>query len=88
MPWSASSISRETRACCCPLSALQFHQIGARPPNAVWIALPEGTQTLAVTCPSLRSTRLRGVAYTEGMETVMDQSTPIRVYGIAKTITD
>ena len=79
---------RIPKAVVCLLSALQFHEIGTQLPNAVWIALPEGTQTPAVAYPPLRIARLRGAAYTEGMETVMDQGTTIRVYGIAKTITD
>ena len=79
---------RLPQAVVCLLSALQFHEIGTQLPNAVWIALPEGTQTPAVLYPPLRIARLRGAAYTEGMETVMDQGTPIRVYGIAKTVTD
>ena len=79
---------RLPQAVICLLSALQFHEIGTQQPNAVWIALREGTQTPAVTYPPLRIARLRGNAYTEGMETVMDQGTSIRVYGIAKTITD
>ncbi len=84
----AEVCQRLPKAVICLLSALQFHEIGTQLPNAVWIALPEGTQTPAVTYPSLRIARLRGTAYTEGMETVMDQGTPIRVYCIAKTITD
>ena len=79
---------RLPRAVICLLSALQFHEIGTQLPNAVWIALPEGTQTPAAAYPPLRIARLRGVAYAEGVETVMDQGTTIRVYGIAKTITD
>lgn len=72
----------------CLLSALQFHEIGTQLPNAVWIALPEGTQTPTVTYPPLRIARLRGAGYTEGIETVMDQGSIIRVYGIAETVTD
>lgn len=79
---------RLPQAVVCLLSALQFHEIGTQLPNAVWIALPEGTQTPAMNYPPLRIARLRGAAYTEGMETVMDQGTTIRVYGIAKTVTD
>ncbi|MDB5817265.1 MAG: hypothetical protein JWQ11_905 [Rhizobacter sp.] len=38
--------------------------------------------------PPLRTTKLRGPAFSEGIETVMDHGMPIRVYGVAKTIAD
>ena len=79
---------RLPRAVICLLSALQFHEIGTQLPHEVWVALPEGTQTPAVAYPPLRIARLRGAAYTDGVDTVIDHGTPIRVYGIAKTVTD
>lgn len=84
----AEICQRVPRAVVCLLSALQFHEIGAQAPHEVWIALPEGAQTPAVPYPPLRIARLRGAAYTEGIETVMDNGGPIRVYGVAKTVTD
>ncbi len=79
---------RVPKAVLCLLSALQFHQVGTQLPREVWIALPEGTQTPAMSYPTLRVTRLRGAAYTEGIQTVTDYGAPIRVYGVAKTVTD
>jgi len=84
----ADVCARVPKAVVCLLTALQFHEIGTQQPHEVWIALPEGTQTPAVTYPPLRIARLRGAAYTEGIETVMDQGAPIRVYNVAKTLTD
>jgi predicted transcriptional regulator of viral defense system len=79
---------RVPKAIVCLLSALQFHGIGTQAPFEVWIALPEGTQSPALTYPPLRIARLRGEAYSEGMETVVEQGSTIRVYSVAKTITD
>jgi predicted transcriptional regulator of viral defense system len=79
---------RVPRAVICLVSALQFHEVGTQAPHEVWIALPESAQTPAVTYPALRIVRMRGAAYSEGIETFMDQGAPIRVYGIAKSITD
>lgn len=79
---------RVPKAVICLLSALQFHQIGTQLPHEVWIALPEATQTPAMDYPSLRIARLRGAAYAEGIETVIEHGSPIRVYGIAKTVAD
>ena len=41
-----------------------------------------------MTYPPIRIARLRGAAYSEGIETVISEGMPIRVYGVAKTITD
>ncbi len=72
----------------CLLSALQFHEIGTQLPHEVWIALPEGTQAPALSYPLLRITRLRGTAYSDGIQTMTDHGAPIRVYSVAKTVTD
>lgn len=79
---------RVPSAVLCLLSALQFHEIGTQLPHEVWIALPEGRQTPAVSYPPLRITRLRGDAYSEGILTITDHGAPIRVYSAAKTVTD
>ena len=84
----AEVCKRVPKAIVCLLSALQFHDIGTQQPHEVWIALPEATRAPAVAYPPLRIARLRGAAYTEGIETATDQGTPIRVYGVAKTIAD
>jgi len=57
---------RIPKAVLCLLSALQYHEIGTQLPHEVWIALPEATQTPALSDPTLRITRLRGAAYSEG----------------------
>jgi len=79
---------RVPKAVLCLLSALQFHEIGTQLPHEVWIALPEGTQAPALSYPKLRITRLRGAAYSDGIQTVTEQGVPIRVYSAAKTLTD
>ncbi len=72
----------------CLLSALQCHEIGTQLPHEVWIALPEGSQTPALSYPKLRISRLRGAAYSDGIQTLTDHGAPIRVYSAAKTVTD
>lgn len=79
---------RVPKAVICLLSALQFHEIGTQLPHEVWIALPEATQTPAIDYPSLRIARLRGKAYSEGIETIVEHGSTIRVYSLSKTITD
>lgn len=79
---------RVPKAVICLLSALQFHEIGTQLPFEVWIALPEATQTPALDRPALRVVRLRGEAYSEGIETLVEHGSTLRVYSMAKTITD
>jgi predicted transcriptional regulator of viral defense system len=79
---------RVPKAVLCLLTALQFHEIGTQLPHEVWVALPEATQTPALVYPALRITRLRGAAYSEGIQTVTRYGAPIRVYSAAKTVTD
>jgi predicted transcriptional regulator of viral defense system len=79
---------RVPKAIICLLSALRFHEVGTQAPYQIWIALPESTQAPTVNSPELRVAWLRGLSYTEGIENVIDQGAPIRVYSLAKTITD
>ncbi|WP_288254169.1 type IV toxin-antitoxin system AbiEi family antitoxin domain-containing protein [uncultured Hydrogenophaga sp.] len=79
---------RVPKAVICLLSALRFHELGSQAPHEVWLALPEGVRSPSVDYPALRIVRLRDAAYSEGIETVMDEGAPIRVYGVDKTIAD
>lgn len=76
------------KAVVCLLSALEIHEIGVQAPFEVWIALPAGTHAPRSVGTALRVTRLSGAAFTEGIETVMLDGAPVRVYSLAKTITD
>jgi predicted transcriptional regulator of viral defense system len=84
----AEVCSRVPKGVICLLSALRFHEIGTQAPHEVWLALPEATRAPTIETPALRIIRLRGPAYAEGIETVIDEGTPLRVYSAAKTITD
>lgn len=79
---------RVPKAVICLLSALQFHEVGTQIPRQVWIALPEASQSPTFDYPPLRVARLRGAAYTDGIQTVIEQGSTIRIYGVAKTVTD
>lgn len=79
---------RAPKAVVCLLSALEIHEVGVQAPFEVWIALPAGTHAPRSVGTALRVTRLSGAAFTEGIETVMLDGAPVRVYSLAKTITD
>jgi len=80
---------RFPKAVLCLLSALQFHGIGTQIPHEVWVALPRGQPLLRPwTTPSLRVARLRGDAYSAGIEIITEHGASLRVYSAAKTVTD
>ena len=76
------------KAVMCLLSALEIHEVGVQAPFEVWIALPAGTHAPKGTGTAIRVTRLSGGAFSEGIETVVLDGAPVRVYCLAKTITD
>jgi predicted transcriptional regulator of viral defense system len=79
---------RAPKAVVCLLSALEVHEVGVQAPFEVWIALPAGTHAPKNIGVSIRVTRLSGPAFSEGIETVVLDGAPVRVYSVAKTITD
>lgn len=79
---------RAPKAVVCLLSALEIHEVGVQAPFEVWIALPPGTHAPKGTDAAIRVTRLSGTAFSEGIETIMLDGAPVRVYSLAKTITD
>ena len=86
---SVIEVTRQApKAVVCLLSALEIHGIGVQAPFEVWIALPAGTHATKATQVGLRVTRLSGAAFTEGIETVVLDGAAVRVYSLAKTITD
>lgn len=86
---SVIEVTRQApKAVVCLLSALEIHGIGVQAPFEVWIALPAGTHAPKGTQTAVRVTRLSGSAFTEGIEIVVLDGAPVRVYNLAKTITD
>lgn len=76
------------KAVVCLLSALEIHEVGVQAPHEVWIALPAGTHAPRGTGTAIRVTRFSGAAFSEGVETVVIDGAPVRVYTLAKTIAD
>lgn len=86
---SVIEVTRQApKAVVCLLSALEIHGVGVQAPYEVWIALPAGTHAPKATQVSLRVTRLSAAAFTEGIETVVLDGAQVRIYNVAKTITD
>ena len=86
---SVIEVTRQApKAVVCLLSALEIHEIGVQAPFEVWIALPAGTHAPRSPGSAVRVTRLSGAAFSEGIEMVVLDGAPVRVYSLAKTITD
>lgn len=72
----------------CLLTALQFHELTTQLPRQVWIAMPRGSHAPKIDYPPLKMIQVTGEAYTEGIEVVEHDQTPLRVYNVAKTVAD
>ena len=81
-------VKQAPKAVVCLLSALEIHEVGVQAPFEVWIALPAGTHAPRGTGTAIRVTRLSGAAFSEGIETIMIDGASVRVYNLAKTVTD
>jgi len=70
------------------LTALQFHGLTTQLPRDVWIAMPRGSHPPKLDWPPLRMIQMSGGAYTAGVDTVVRDRVPIRVFNAAKTVVD
>ena len=72
----------------CLISALSFHQLTTEIPHEVYLALKRGAEPPRLEYPPLRVFWFTGAAFTEGIETHMVDTVPVRVYSPEKTIAD
>lgn len=72
----------------CLLSALQFHGIGTQVPSQVWMAIDRRAWRPTLRYPPLRVVRFTGAALTEGIGTHLIEGRTVKVYTVAKTLTD
>lgn len=80
--------TRVPQAVFCLLSALQFHELTTQLPRQVWIAMPRGSHTPQIDYPPIKMIQFTDEAYSEGIEVIERDQITIRVYSVAKTITD
>ena len=84
----AEVAARSSRGVLCLLTALHFHNITRRPPNATWLAIPNKARAPKDDHPPLRVVRFSGPSLTEGVESYVIDGVTIRVYSVAKTVAD
>lgn len=79
---------RVPSAIVCLLSALRLHGVGTQAPFEVWIAIHDHRAAPRLDRPALRVIRMSGNALSEGIETFIVDNVNIKVFSLAKTITD
>lgn len=72
----------------CLLSALRFHTVGTANPFEVWLAIDRTARLPKEPALPIRVVRFSGEALRAGIEQHMIEGVPVRVYGVAKTVTD
>ena len=80
--------NRSPRGVVCLLSALKFHNITLQNPHQLWWALPAGFHPPEWQYPVMRTVNLSSSSINEGVETVMIEDMPLRVFNITKTVAD
>jgi len=87
-PDVAAVARRVPGAVLCLVSALEFHEIGTQIPAEVQIALPRGTKSPRIDYPRVRVFHMSEASIKAGVEVSQLGSTPLRVFGVAKTVAD
>jgi predicted transcriptional regulator of viral defense system len=72
----------------CLLTALQFHELTTQLPRQIWIAMPRGSHKPKIDYPPVKMVQFAGKAYSEGVEVVERDQVKLRVYSVAKTVSD
>jgi predicted transcriptional regulator of viral defense system len=84
----AAVATRAPQAVFCLLTALQFHELTTQLPRQIWIAMPHGSHPPRIDYPPVRMVQMTGDVYTAGIEEHQRDGVKLRVYGVAKTVTD
>ncbi|MEX0880634.1 MAG: type IV toxin-antitoxin system AbiEi family antitoxin domain-containing protein [Thermoanaerobaculia bacterium] len=72
----------------CLLSALRFHDLTTQNPWEIWMAIEGKAWRPPRGNPPIRIVQASGAAFREGTEKHRVGGVPVRVYGVAKTVTD
>ncbi|HLB56362.1 MAG TPA: type IV toxin-antitoxin system AbiEi family antitoxin domain-containing protein [Coxiellaceae bacterium] len=79
---------RVPQAIFCLFTALQFHELTTQLPREIWIAMPQGSHKPKIDYPPLQMIQLTKKIYDVGIDTVIVDQVPIRIYNPAKTVVD
>ncbi len=79
---------RVPHAVICLISALNYHQLTTQIPYKVYIALPKDVKAPRIEHPPLDIVYLSQKPYAAGIEEIIFDGVPVRIYNREKTITD
>lgn len=85
----AEAAKRVPKGVVCLVSALAYHDLTDQIPRSVWLAI--GTKAWIPkekSRPTLRFVRFTDELLTDSVQTVLIESVPVKVFGVAKTIAD
>jgi predicted transcriptional regulator of viral defense system len=72
----------------CLLSALRVHGIGTQAPGEVWLAISHRAPVPRLDRPAIRTVRMSGSAFTDGIEQISVDGVTVPVFNAAKTVAD
>ena len=84
----AVAAKRVPKGVVCLTSALVFHDLTDQLPRAVWLAIGKNDWSPQEDEPVLRIVRFTGALLTEDVQTTLIEDVPVKVFGVAKTISD
>lgn len=76
------------KAVVCLISALDYYNLTEQIPHFVYIALPQGSEEPRFNHPPLQIIRPSKKFYNAGIQEVILDNTPVKIYTVEKTITD
>lgn len=79
---------RVPQAVFCLFTALQFHELTTQLPREIWIAMPQGCHKPKIDYPPIQIIRPTKKIYDEGIDIVIVDQVPIKIYNPAKTVVD
>lgn len=72
----------------CLLSALHYHGLTTQVPFAVWLAIANKAHRPRIESLPVRLVRFSGPALTEGVDELLIEGIPVKIYNPAKTVAD
>lgn len=80
--------ARATNAAVCLISALSYHGITTQIPSSVHLAVPRGSYHRIKLSIPVTVYRFDPKTFKDGLETYRIGGTPLKVYGVARTVVD
>lgn len=84
----AEVVAKSSQGVICLISALRFHELTTQQSSEIWLAIPHKAHPPKMDYPPLHIVHMSGEAMTQGIDVVNVFGSPVRVFGVAKTVAD